>query len=159
MTDFEQLNRERLKKSLERCQLHLDRMHFAMQHLNELFPLKKETYLDLPEMSILLIDQLIFRFTKLQDELGVNSFRFLLISLQEDIEGLPFKDILNKLERLRIIETTDEWMELRELRNNLAHEYPTLVEETIEKLNYFFGAISVLEKIVISVIQNAKKVI
>ena len=47
-----------------------------------------------------------------------------------------FKDILNRLEQLRIIDAANDWLELRELRNSLAHEYPTLVSETIEKLNY-----------------------
>jgi hypothetical protein len=36
---------------------------------------------------------------------------------------------------------------LRELRNNLAHEYPTMIDETIENLNYLFEQIPITEKI------------
>jgi len=86
------------------------------------------------EATIGNIDQLIFRFTKLQDELGNNTFRFLLEYLQEDISDKPFRDILNVLQRLKIIESSDAWLSLRELRNDLTHDYPELSDETTAKL-------------------------
>ena len=81
------------------------------------------------------------------DELGNNTFRFLLEFLQEDIEGKPFRDILNILERLQIIDSSDIWLSLRELRNDLTHEYPMMIDETINKLNHLFMQLPLLEKI------------
>ena len=100
---------------------------------------------------------MIFRFTKLQDELGNNTFRFLLEYLQEDITGKPFRDILNILERLKIIESADTWLSLRELRNDLTHDYPELIHETIDKLNHLYRQLPLLENILTITRQQLEK--
>lgn len=94
---------------------------------------------------------MVFRFTKLQDELGTNTFRYVLVYLQEDILDKPFRDILNRLEQLKIIDSSDTWLALRELRNDLAHEYPIMFEETIDKLNHLFVQLPVLENIFMTI--------
>jgi len=78
---------------------------------------------------------------------GTNTFRYVLVYLQEDILDKPFRDILNRLDRLKIIDSSDTWLALRELRNDLAHEYPMMPEETIDKLNHLFMQLPVLENI------------
>ena len=138
---------ERLNSSLQKCSMHLNRLHYASSQVYRLFPLTSETYYTLSEATIGNIDQLIYRFTKLQDEIGNNSFRLLLEYLQEDIADKPFRDILNILERLNIIESVDTWLSLRELRNDLAHEYPELIGETINKLNHLYLQLPHLENI------------
>lgn len=138
MIDKDQLILERLNSSLQKCSMHLNRLHYASSQVYKLFPLSSVTYFTLSEATIGNIDQLIFRFTKLQDEIGNNTFRLLLEYLQEDIADKPFRDILNILERLNIIESSDTWLSLRELRNDLTHEYPELIDETIDKLNYLY---------------------
>jgi hypothetical protein len=148
MTSAESINKERLFKSLDRCDIHLERMQSAEKRLQDHFPLNEDGYKALGEMDVAVIDQLIFRFSKLQDEMGTNTFRFLLIYLQEDIDEKPFKDVLNKLERLGILPSADVWIKLRELRNSLAHDYPTMVLETIEKLNHFWTELAVIVSIV-----------
>ena len=100
---------------------------------------------------------LIYRFSKLQDEIGSSTFKFLLIGLGEDIEGKAFKDMLNRLESLKIIPSVDEWMRLREIRNMMAHEYPTFVQETIEKLNLFYNSIPALEEVYMNIVGTIKK--
>ena len=127
--------------------MHLNRIHYASLQVYKLFPLTSTTYFTLSEATIGNIDQLIFRFTKLQDEIGNNTFRLLLEYLQEDIADKPFRDILNILERLNIIESSDTWLSLRELRNDLNHEYPELIDETIDKLNYLYLQLPILENI------------
>jgi len=59
----------------------------------------------------------------------------LLACLKEDIDDKTFRDVLNNLERLKIIDSSDTWLALRELRNDLTHEYPAMAEETMGKLN------------------------
>ncbi|WP_260395527.1 hypothetical protein [Phocaeicola sartorii] len=36
------------------------------------------------------------------------------------------RDILNRLERYLIIPSADEWTYIRELRNEISHDYPLL---------------------------------
>jgi hypothetical protein len=131
MTDKKQSDKERLLTSVQKCRTHLDRIHYASLQIKELFPLTVDRYNDLTGANIGNIDQLVFRFTKLQDELGNNTFRFLLEVLKEDHIGKPFRDILHTLERLQIIDSSDTWLSLRELRNDLAHEYPRLMRQLI----------------------------
>jgi hypothetical protein len=38
-------------------------------------------------------------------------------NIKEDIEKKPFRDVLNRLEKLEIIENADVWIELRKGRN------------------------------------------
>jgi hypothetical protein len=156
MTAIEQMSYERLTVSIQKCRIHLNRLRYASRQVKELFPLTEENYRTLSDSKIGNIDQLVFRFTKLQDELGNNTFRFLLEYLQEDIAGKPFRDILSTLERLLIIDSSDTWLSLRELRNDLAHEYPMMVEETIEKLNYLFLQLPLMEKILVTIEKQIK---
>ena len=157
MTNKEQLIRERLDSSLQKCSIHLNRLHYASSQVDMLFPLSSETFIVFSEATIGNIDQLIFRFTKLQDELGNNTFRLLLEYLQEDIADKPFRDILNILERLNIIESAETWSSLRELRNDLTHEYPELIDETIEKLNHLFLQLPLLEDILTIIKHQVEK--
>ena len=157
MIDKDQLILERLNSSLQKCSMHLNRLHYASSQVYGLFPLTHEIYLTFSEAIIGNIDQLIFRFTKLQDELGNNTFRLLLEYLQEDIADKPFRDILNILERLNIIESADTWLSLRELRNDLTHEYPELIDETIDKLNHLYLQLPLLENILTIIEHQVEK--
>ena len=46
-----------------------------------------------------------------------------------------FIDLLNKLEALGMLPSPSKWMEWREMRNDLTHEYPDVVEDRIDALN------------------------
>jgi hypothetical protein len=69
------------------------------------------------------LDQLLFRFTKLQDALGLRLVPATLAALSEPFEGWPMIDRLNRLEKLGLLDV-DQWLSWRETRNRLAHEYP-----------------------------------
>ncbi len=73
-----------------------------------------KTYLLLGEDDIEHIDQFLFRFSKLQDAIGQRFFKTILMFLQEDVQGIPFIDILNKLEKLKLIQSCEQWHRLRE---------------------------------------------
>jgi len=62
------------------------------------------------------------RFGKLQDIIGSKIFPLILNLLEED--AVAFIDKLNKLEKLGYIEDANWWIELREIRNKIAHYYP-----------------------------------
>jgi uncharacterized protein with HEPN domain len=82
--------------------------------------------------SIKTIDTFIYRFSKIQDYMGEKLFPAVLDMLGEYKSSLSFKDILHKLERLEIIQSSKQWMDFRQIRNTLTHEYPENEDEIIE---------------------------
>lgn len=137
----------RLKDMLAAGDLHRQRMNYALHKLKALFPLEPQKYNQLEAEQISFTDQLIFRFTKLQDLMGRKLFRLVLEGLGEETENVPFIDILNKLEKLNLIEDKDQWLELREIRNLLAHEYPLQQESYITDLNELYDHCGLLAEI------------
>ena len=127
---------------MEECDAHILRIQNAINHLAQKLPFTKEAYDFLSDSDIAYIDQIVFRFSKLQDTIGNKIFPLGLVLLGEDIEARPFIDLLNKLEELRIIPSSSKWMEWRELRNDLTHEYPDIVEDRIDALNNLNSALA-----------------
>ncbi len=126
---------DKLNEAGQLCIIHSERMSFAWSKVEKYFPLNAEKYkLLLPE-ELSFFDQLIFRFSKLQDSMGGRLFPALLAYLGEDIKGKPFIDQLAKLEELNIIPTSNDWLLLRETRNIVTHEYPFITDEVIQGLN------------------------
>lgn len=121
--------------ALDECDAHIVRIQNAMDHLADKLPLTKEVYDFLDDPEIAYIDQIVFRFSKLQYTVGKKIFPLGLILLGEDVQGLSFIDLLNKLEALGMLPSPSKWMEWREMRNDLTHEYPDVVEDRIDALN------------------------
>lgn len=119
------------------CQLHFKRLSDALDSLKTLIPLNKETYKSLTKVDLAVIDQVSYRSSKLQDT-GGQLIKSILILIGEDVWGLPFIDILNKAERLGIIESAEEWLLLREQRNFLTHEYSVDEAEVVEGINKLY---------------------
>ena len=78
-------------------------------------------------LLVRLVDQMLFRFTKLQDALGERLIPATLAHLAEPFEDWPMRDRLNRLEKLGYLDVGD-WLRWREVRNRLAHEYPDAPE-------------------------------
>ena len=70
-----------------------------------------------------LTDQILYRFTKLQDAMGERLIPATLSWLREPHEAWPMRDRLDRLERLGYLDV-DAWLAWRDIRNRLAHEYP-----------------------------------
>lgn len=149
--------REILKSILNECQKHADRINFAYQKVSHLFPIEKQGISKLKKEDITFIDQLIYRFTKLQDTIGQKLFKAVLINLDEDVINKSAIDIFNRLEQLEIIEDYEKWKSLRNLRNELSHEYEENEEEVADKLNLFFEKIRDLEKYLLDISKSAKE--
>lgn len=135
-----------LKSIINECSKHLTRMQYAINKISYLFPLTKESVSRLKDDEISYIDQIIYRYSKLQDAVGHKLFKAVLIYLDEDVENKSAIDIFNRLEQLEIIENYEIWKGLRALRNELSHEYDEDLSETAEKLNNLFEKKSYLEK-------------
>lgn len=146
MSDFE-LVQARLESASRECRLHLDRLNHARRKLADRFPLSVEDWRQLDDDTIADLDQLLFRFGRLQDTMGQRLFRHLLeLSLEWD-DSEPFIDKLSRLERLSVIPSAEQWVTLRELRNSAMHEYPDQPELTVANLNRIHDAAEPLERI------------
>jgi hypothetical protein len=120
------MDKGRLSEVLKTANVHLLRLEKAKEEINSLGDLEK---LDLTEWETLkTIDTFVFRFIKLQDYLGNKVFKEFLKAIGEYTEGMSFIDVLDKLEKLGIVDNAEDWLKIRELRNRLTHEYPE--EET-----------------------------
>jgi len=73
--------------------------------------------------KVRLVDQLLFRFIKLQDAVGERLVPATLAVLNEPFQDWAMRDRLNRLEKLGYLDV-DSWLAWREVRNRLAHEYP-----------------------------------
>ncbi len=82
--------------------------------------------------KVKVIDSFIFRFIKIQDLMGNKLFREVLNDLGEYESSMSMLDVLDKLEKLELIPSAMLWMDYRNLRNVLTHEYPDNRDELIE---------------------------
>lgn len=141
----------RIKKLLNECDKHLKRIEHAAIKMAMFMPLNSERYLQLNEDEVEHIDQFLFRFSKLQDAIGEKLFVLILEFLQEEnLKSKPFIDILNRLEQLELLEDKNSWLELRKIRNNIAHQYEDEPKQASEALNAIYAAKAILENIYIS---------
>ncbi|WP_417529273.1 hypothetical protein [Marinomonas shanghaiensis] len=138
---------DRLERLFSECDKHVLRMNSAKAKLAAVLPLTSIGYSALTEDEIEHIDQFLFRFAKLQDAIGQRLFKSILLFLQEDVEGVPFVDILSKLEKLHLIESSTQWQMLREVRNEIAHQYDDAPELAAQALNTIFDSKVLLESI------------
>lgn len=135
---------ERLQREFEVCDKHIVRINEALSELHVSLPMTADSYAQLDTGQVRCLDQFIFRFSKLQDAIGAKIFRYLLEYLDEDVSTLPMRDILNRLERYLLIPSADEWNYIRELRNEISHDYPLLELDSVTILNELLLKVKVL---------------
>lgn len=147
MTNRKRELRERLSREFDICDRHIQRIDEALEAMHTDIPMSVDSYTNLDENQIRCMDQFIFRFSKLQDAMGAKIFRYVLEYLDEDIATLPMRDILNLLERYHFIDSADEWGYIRELRNEIAHDYPLLENDIVSVLNELISKVPTLKNI------------
>jgi hypothetical protein len=79
------------------------------------------------------VDAFVSRFGRLQDTLGDKLLPALLAALGEPVAAAI--DNLDRAERLGLIPSADQWMQMRKLRNQMIHEYvedPLVLADAIE---------------------------
>lgn len=135
---------------LAKVNLHLSRAKLAREELCTFQEsLGVETFEDFEKVKT--IDTFIYRFIKLQDMMGDKLFRIFLDKLGEYKETMSLLDVIDKLEKLDILEDATKWMEFRKLRNKLTHEYPSNEEEIIEGIVLAIDAFVEIEQILLRV--------
>lgn len=93
------------------------------------------------------IDTFVYRFLKVQDYMGQKLFPIFLDELSEYDPSMPFRDVLNRLERLQILSSAHDWLRYREIRNTLTHDYPDNQEDIREGIKLALNAFEDIRKI------------
>ena len=146
---------EILKKRFYKLQKHYDAFKEYHQLIDEL--LLKEDILTVEKFNFIdpkdraIFDAYIKRFASIQDFLGAKIFP-LLIEIS-GIGSVKMTEVLYHMEREEVIDSIDNWIELREIRNELEHDYPDELEEALEDLKFCINSFSLLG----SYVENAKK--
>ena len=104
--------------------------------------IKEESAYDLEQQES--FEALTSRFARTSDILTQKVFKTLFILLQENTKTII--DVANFLEKLEIVENSDDLLNIREIRNQIAHEY---VESDIKALFHdVLRYVPLLEKII-----------
>jgi hypothetical protein len=124
-----------VESAIKECDSHVSKCKRARALLAQTLPLSSERFQTLDEETIEHIDQLIYRFTKMQDSLGTRLLPSLYAYVEADDSPKPFLTILMRFEQLGILTSAEQWQFFRNLRNNLAHDYPESIGQTVDTLN------------------------
>jgi hypothetical protein len=129
---------EKLQKIFYECDKHIQRITSSSNKMKIYMPINKKKYMNLTDDEVEHIDQFLFRFAKLQDTIGQKLFKNILFFLNEDMENKPFIDILNRMEKIGLIDSANIWKELRDDRNELSHNYEDEPEQMAESINILY---------------------
>ena len=143
-----------LRESVDTSRLHYNR---AKDNYDEIiqFPVDITLYDD--KEKIKTIDAFIFRFIKLQDFMGDKLFKELLKRVGEYKDSMSLIDVLDKLEKLEIMNDADKWIDFRVLRNKLTHEYPDNKEDVIEGIKLAIAQFAEIKTILGDIIKYIEK--
>ncbi len=133
-----------IKDALRITKIHLSRLEMAAEEIENLKDIDDVDFEDFE--NIKLIDTFVFRFMKLQDYMGNKLFKAFLITVGDYQDNMSFVDILDKLEKLEIIDSSESWVKIRKLRNKLAHEYPDELDEIKEDIKEALRQINLLRQ-------------
>ncbi len=118
---------------------HSYRILYARGKMTDFFPLTTSEYRNLSDEQIEHIDQFVYRFQKLQDDMGNKLFKSVVANIGEmEVFNKPILEILNTLKKYGVISDKIDWQTMREIRNSLAHEYLDDINSDIELHNYLF---------------------
>ena len=102
-----------------------------------------------------ILDAYLKRFASIQDFLGAKIFSLLL-----EIAGInnnKMSEVLSNIEKENIIDSLENWVELREIRNELEHDYPEELQEALNDLKYCIDSFEQLESYYLNSLAFFKK--
>ncbi len=134
--------RELFEAIVKEVKIHRKRMNEARENIKDF------------KSDIAFVDQYIYRFSKYQDSIGKKLFRSFLELIDEYEHSMSMIDILNKLEKFDIVQK-DRWQEIRDLRNEIAHNY----EEDVGTAKNFVEAIDMYLPYMDKVVQKIEEYI
>jgi len=102
-------------------------------------------------------DAFVARFGRLQDTVGDKFLPAVLAALAEPVG--PALDNLDRLEKLGLLPSADEWVAARKLRNRMVHEYvrnPLLLAEALTEANRLVPMLTGLARRLVQTCQDRK---
>ncbi len=140
-------NKEILKKRFDKLQKH----YIALKEYKELIDelLQESNIYDqfifntLEAKKRAILDAYLKRFSSIQDFLGAKIFSLLL-----DVAGInntKMSEVLSNIEKEGIVDSLENWIELREVRNELEHDYPEELQEALQDLKFCIDSFEKLE--------------
>jgi len=134
------MEQDKLNFNIRLAIRHSYRILYARGKMKDFFPLMTTSeYHNLSDEQIEHIDQFVYRFQKLQDDMGTKLFKSIVANIGEtEVFNKPILEILNTMKKYGIISDNIDWQTMREIRNSLAHEYLDDINSDIELLNYLF---------------------
>ncbi len=136
--------RRKLLASLEECRLHESILNEGLAEVGDM-QFTADSVESMTSQQRRLLDQMAYRFSKLQDSMGLKVLPALTDLVDEPLaESATFAERLQRLERIGVLDA-DEWRELRALRNQISHEYqdaPELKAAAIKR--FLLGATQLL---------------
>lgn len=127
-----------LTKRLEKLQAHTSALSDYKLLIDEMLTRKDifdpRIFTRLSASEKAYLDAYLKRFSAIQDFLGAKIFPLLL-----EVAGIGvsrMSEVLFMIEKEGIIDSFEQWVELREIRNALEHDYPDNLEEALEDLRY-----------------------
>lgn len=157
--NLQEKSRLTIESSLSECESHYKILDKRKKTLDVFFPLTRDLFEKLTDGQIEHIDQFIYRFTKLQDSFGSRMLPSIYYYLENETKAVPFLDIISRLEKLEIVPSEDDWQYFRNLRNNLTHDYPESVEQTIFTLNSLYSGWDKIVSLYTCVRKHARKIV
>lgn len=128
--------RARFRLYSEECQRHLAVLERNLRRLADRLPLTAETVDALlgTDEGLWILDQIAYRYLKLQDTLGKLVRAFFALK-GEAVEQMTMIDLINLAAKLGHPMDEALWMKLRALRNEITHDYPGSRAEVAQAVN------------------------
>ncbi len=126
--------RQILEQALEHCDSHAQALREALEDLEPNKKVILSQLEDLDKTTRRILDQFAYRFTRLQDDMGNILLPAILKNMAEDTHSMAAIDRFNRLEQLKWLQSSEEWLELRRVRNEFTHDYPEHSSERSSKL-------------------------
>lgn len=142
----QQLIQFKLQPALAECLLHRKRLQQAWQEAVHFAVFNQASTLSFNDDEVRTLDQLVFRFGRLQDSIGTRLLPALLQVIEEWHDHEPFLDKLNRAEKLGLLPSAEQWQLLRELRNQTAHEYPNQPRLVVDNLHRLVQHVPALDR-------------
>ena len=118
-----------IARQLGNLQRMCEYLTYSTQRVQRILPISNWRALSLEQHETLAAFRV--RFSEFQEHLG-KTMR--AVAIEEEVEAERFGSVLAFMEKLGILESTERWKIVRELRNAVNHEY----EEDADRLTQFF---------------------
>src|SRR6056297_667649 len=125
MIEKDKNNQELLKQNWELLIRSLDSLKLSVEKVSNIGQKTEYTFEELESF-----DSLTSKFARTSDIFLQKIIRTIWALLHET--QMPLIDVLNKSEKLGLIESADQLIEIRDIRNQIAHEYlPEAIQDLV----------------------------